>query len=218
MSGIFLKEGCWTNQHDKEVDLQVKKYVFAISGASGSIIGIRLLRELIKTSQVHLLISSQSFSIIKDEAGADWSGKTDAEIEKKIRKYFNSKRIFYHSEYNLAAPVSSGSFKTDGMLVVPCSMKTLSGIANGYANNLVERAADVTIKEGRMLLLSPREMPFSAIHLENMLKLARLGVKIAPPVPAFYQKPKKIDDLVDFMAGKILDMIGIEHKLFKRWY
>jgi len=196
----------------------MKKYIFAISGASGSIIGIRLLRELIKTSQVHLLISSQSFSIIKDEASADWSGKTDAEIEKKIRKYFNSKRIFYHNEYNLAAPVSSGSFKTDGMLVVPCSMKTLSGIANGYANNLVERAADVTIKEGRPLLLSPREMPFSAIHLENMLKLARLGVKIAPPVLGFYHKPKRIDDIVDFMAGKILDMIGIEHKLFKRWY
>jgi 4-hydroxy-3-polyprenylbenzoate decarboxylase len=96
-------------------------------------------------------------------------------------------------------------------------MKTLSGIANGYANNLIERAADVTIKEGRPLLLSPREMPFSAIHLENMLKLARLGVKIAPPVPAFYQKPKKLDDIVNFIVGKILDSFGIEHDLFKRW-
>jgi 4-hydroxy-3-polyprenylbenzoate decarboxylase len=103
------------------------------------------------------------------------------------------------------------------MLVVPCSMKTLAGIANGYAHNLTERAADVTIKEGRPLLLSPREMPFSAIHLENMLKLARLGVKIAPPVPAFYQKPKRLDDIVDFVAGKILDSFGVSHDLFKRW-
>lgn len=204
---------------------EMKRFIFAISGASGSIIGIRVLRELLKTSQVHLIISSQSFSIIKDETGIDWTIKKGSRvkgqelklIQNKIRKYFNSKRIFYHSEYDLSAPVSSGSFKTDGMFVVPCSMKTLSGIANGYANNLVERAADVTIKEGRPLLLSPREMPFSAIHLENMLKLAMLGVKIAPPVLGFYHKPKKIDDIVDFMAGKILDSMGIEHEIFKRW-
>lgn len=205
--------------------IEMKRFVFVISGASGPVIGIRVLRELLKTSQVHLIISSQSFSIIKDETGIDWTIKKGSRvkgqelklIQDKIRKYFSSKRIFYHSEYDLAAPVSSGSFKTDGMLVVPCSMKTLSGIANGYANNLVERAADVTIKEGRMLLLCPREMPFSAIHLENMLKLAMIGVKIAPPVSAFYHKPKKIDDMVDFMAGKILDSIGIEHDIFKRW-
>ena len=195
----------------------MKKYVFAISGASGSIIGIRVLKELIKHSEIHLVISSQSFSIIKDETGIDFSGKTSTETERKIRKHFNSKQIHYHSEYNLAAPISSGSFKTDGMLVVPCSMKTLSGIANGYANNLTERAADVTIKEGRTLLLSPREMPFSAIHLENMLKLARIGVKIAPPVLAFYHKPKKIEDMVDFIAGKILDAVGVEHEIYKRW-
>jgi len=96
-------------------------------------------------------------------------------------------------------------------------MKTLSGIAHGYANNLTERAADVTIKEGRPLLLSPREMPFSAIHLENMLKLARLGVTIAPPVPAFYHNPRSLDDVVDFVAGKIMDSFGIRHTLFKRW-
>ena len=195
----------------------MKKYVFAITGASGSIIGIRALKELAKNSEVHLLISSQSFSIIKDETGVDFSGKTSAETERKIRRHFDSKQIHYHSECDLAAPVSSGSFKTEGMLVVPCSMKTLSGIASGYANNLIERAADVTIKEGRTLLLSPREMPFSAIHLENMLKLSRIGVKIAPPVLAFYHKPKKIEDIVDFIAGKILDAVGVEHDIYKRW-
>lgn len=195
----------------------MKRYILAITGASGSVIGIRVLGALLKTSEVHLVISSQSFSIIRHETGIDWSGKDNAEIEGKIKRHFKSKRIRYYNETNLGAPVASGSFITDGMLVVPCSMKTLSGIANGYANNLIERAADVTIKEGRPLLLSPREMPFSAIHLENMLKLARLGVRIAPPVPAFYHQPDSLDDIIDFIAGKILDSFGIKHDLFKRW-
>jgi len=118
---------------------------------------------------------------------------------------------------NLSAPFASGSFRTDGMFIVPCSMKTLSGVANGYTENLIQRAADVTIKEGRRLVISPREMPFSAIHLENMLKLARLGVRIAPPVMGFYHKPRTIEDMVDFAAGKILDLMGIEHDIFRRW-
>lgn len=195
----------------------MKRYILAITGASGPIFGIRVVENLIKTSEVHLIISSQSFQIIAYETGMDWSGKTDKEVERKIRSHLKSKRVHYHSEHDLASPLSSGSFITGGMLVVPCSMKTLSGIAGGYANNLVERAADVTMKEDRPLLLSPREMPFSAIHLENMLKLARLGVKIVPPVPAFYPKPKDMNDIVDFVAGKILDSFGVEHTLFKRW-
>lgn len=195
----------------------MKRYILAISGASGSIIGIRVLENLVKVSEVHLIISSNSFSIIKEETGLNWFSKKEREIEKRIKKYLNTERIYYYNESNLAAPIASGSFLTSGMLIVPCSMKTLSGIANGYANNLTERAADVTIKEGRPLLLSPREMPFSAIHLENMLKLARLGVKIAPPIPAFYHKPQNIDDIIDFIVGKILDSFDIEHELFRRW-
>ena len=195
----------------------MKRYILAISGASGSVFGIRLLKHLIKRSEVHLIISSQSFSIISHETGIDWSAGTDIQKEKKIRAHLRSRRVYYHNELNLASPLSSGSFITHGMLVVPCSMKTLSGIAHGYANNLTERAADVTIKEGRPLLLSPREMPFSAIHLENMLKLARLGITIAPPVPAFYHKPGSLDDMVDFVAGKIMDSFGIRHTLFRRW-
>ncbi len=195
----------------------MKRYVVAISGASGPVIGIRLLKELVRTVEVYLIISSQSFSIIRQETGLDWSGRSDQDIERKIRASLKTKKIIYCNEKNMAAPVSSGSFRTDGMFIVPCSMKTLSGVATGYTENLVQRAADVTIKEGRPLLLAPREMPFSAIHLENMLKLARLGVKIAPPVPAFYQGPESLDDMVDFWAGKMLDAMGIGHKLFNRW-
>jgi len=195
----------------------VKKYILAITGASSAVIGIRVLKELLRTSEVHVLISSQAFSIIRDETGIDWSGKNENEIQKKLRKYFKEKNIYYYSENNLYAPVSSGSFVTNGMFVVPCSMKTLSGIANGYTNSLIERAADVIIKESRPLVISPREMPFSAIHLENMLKLSRLGVKIVPPVLGFYHNPKDINELVDFIAGKILDAMGIEHNIFKRW-
>ncbi len=196
----------------------MKSLVVAITGASGSIYSLRLIEELLKSrNRVYLVISKQAFSIVTTETGIDWSGKTESDIEKKIQKHFSSKNINYFSENNLYAPISSGSFLTDGMLVVPCSMKTLSGIASGYASNLIERAADVALKEGRKLLLAPREMPFNAIHLENMLKLARLGVKIVPPVPAFYHKPKDINDIVDFVVGKILDSIEVRHNLFKRW-
>ncbi len=196
----------------------MKSFIVAISGASGSIYGIRLVEELLKTvDNIYLCISRTSFLIINTETGLDWAGATTLETEQKIQKYYSSKKIRYFSEDNLAAPVSSGSFLTDGMFVVPCSMKTLSGIANGYANNLTERAADVVLKEGRPLILSPREMPFNEIHLENMLKLKKMGVSIVPPIPGFYHKPKDINDIVDFVVGKILDSAGIGHDLFKRW-
>ncbi len=195
----------------------MKKYILAITGATGPVIGLRVLRELVRAAEVHMVISGQSFSIMRDEAGVDLAGATEADIRRKVREFAGSENVFYYDEKNFESPISSGSFKTDGMFVVPCSMKSLSGIANGYSNSLVERAADVTIKEGRPLLLSPREMPFHAIHLENMLKLARLGVKIAPPVIGFYHEPKNIDDIVDFIAGKILDLMGIEHDIYKRW-
>ncbi len=191
----------------------MKRYILAITGASGPVFGMRVLGELLKTCHVHLVISQNTFPIILKETGADWSNDT----QYSVRKHFATDRLYFHDDKDMEAPVASGSFKTSGMLIVPCTMKTLSGVANGYANNLIERAADVTIKEGRPLLLSPREMPFSAIHLENMLKLARLGVRIAPPVPAFYHDPKDLDDIIDFVAGKILDNFGVEHELFKRW-
>jgi 4-hydroxy-3-polyprenylbenzoate decarboxylase len=194
----------------------MKSFIVTITGASGSVYGLRLVEALLKSgSTIHLTISHDAFIVLKVEEGIHLAGKKEA--GKKIQKYFASKNVHFYSDDNLLAPISSGSFVTDGMFVVPCSMKTLSGIANGYASNLIERAADVTVKEGRKLILSPREMPFSAVHLENMLKLSRLGVTIAPPIPAFYNKPKNVNDMVNFVVGKILDLAGVTHKLFKRW-
>lgn len=195
----------------------MKKYLLAMSGASGSAVGIRVLGELVKSSEVHMVISEQTFTILLNETGLDWSGAADSAVQEKIRSTMGSENIFFYNERDFTAPVSSGSFSTDGMFVVPCSMKSLSGIANGYTHTLIERAADVTIKEGRPLLISPREMPFNAIHLENMLKLARLGVKIAPPVIGLYHRPENLQEVMDFIAGKILDVMGIEHELFRRW-
>jgi len=195
----------------------MKKYVFAVTGATGPVLAVRVLQEVVRTAEVHLMISSQSFSIIRQETGIDWEGETEDAVQARVRKSLQTDNIYYYDEMDLAAPVSSGSFRTDGMCIVPCSMKTLSGIAQGYTENLIHRAADVTVKEGRQLVISPREMPFSAIHLENMLKLARLGVRIVPPVMGFYHGPKTIEDMVDFAAGKILDLMGIEHDIFRRW-
>jgi 4-hydroxy-3-polyprenylbenzoate decarboxylase len=195
----------------------MKRYVLAITGATGPVIGMRVLKELASSAEVHVVISAQSFSIIRDETDIDWTGDGDADIQRKIRIFTGAERVFYYGEKNFEAPVSSGSFRTDGMFVVPCSMKSLAGIAGGYSSSLIERAADVTIKEGRPLVLSPREIPFSAIHIENMLKLARLGVKIVPPVCGFYHKPGDIGDMIDFIAGKILDAMGVEHDIYTRW-
>jgi 4-hydroxy-3-polyprenylbenzoate decarboxylase len=198
--------------------MNTKRYVFAMTGASGQAVGLRALEELSRRAgEVHVLVSGPAFGILRDEAGADWQGDSEAAVTEKIRKDLGADNVHYWGERNFHSPVASGSFKTDGMLIVPCTMKTLAGVACGYAETLVERAADVTLKEGRRLLIAPREMPFSAIHLENMLKLARLGVVVAPPVAAFYSRPQSVDDLVGFLAGKILDAMGIENDLYPRW-
>jgi 4-hydroxy-3-polyprenylbenzoate decarboxylase len=123
----------------------------------------------------------------------------------------------YSDDSNLAAGTSSGTYKTDGMIIIPCSMKTLSSIANGYDETLVARTAGVTLKESRRLVLVPRETPLTAINLDNMLKLARLGVVILPPVTEFYTKPKSLDEMIDHIVGKCLDQFNIEHHLYNRW-
>lgn len=206
-------------------------YTVAITGASGSIYGVRLLTYLLKRKHtVYLTITKEGGLILKEEVGFDWledqvekemkpQKETEEEIEKKIRRDLKIKEasLHYFSEDNLSASISSGSAKVDAMIVIPCSMKSLSGIACGYANNLVERAADVMLKEGRTLFLVPRETPLNSIHLRNMLFLSEMGVKIIPAMPAFYSRPEKIDDLVNFVVGKVLDSLGIENNLFRRW-
>jgi 4-hydroxy-3-polyprenylbenzoate decarboxylase len=122
-----------------------------------------------------------------------------------------------YNEKDMDAPFTSGSFKTDAMVIVPCSMKTLAAIASGFSGNLITRSADVMIKEKRKLILVPRETPLSPIHLGNMLKLSRLGVTILPAMPGFYHKPKGLGDIIDFVVGKILDSLNIENELYQRW-
>jgi len=187
----------------------MKRFIIAITGASGTVYGLRLIEELFKNSELIVILSESAIHVMKTETEI----KSFDEFEKK----FSYKNIKIFHENEISAPSASGSYRTDGMFIVPCSMKTLSAIAHGYANNLITRAADVTIKEGRPLVISPREMPLSVIHLENMLKLAKIGVIIVPPQPAFYHKPEKIDDIVNFVVGKILDCMGVENNLFRRW-
>jgi len=181
------------------------KIIVGISGASGAIYGIRLLEELKKRKvETHLIMSRWGAVTIAKE--------TDYTVEQ-----VNALADKIYREDDVSAAISSGSFQTGGMIVAPCSMKTLSGIANGYAEDLMTRAADVCIKERRKLILVARETPLNAIHLENMLKLSRIGVEIMPPVPAFYSRPQSIDDIVNHTVGRIMDHIGLENRLFTRW-
>jgi 4-hydroxy-3-polyprenylbenzoate decarboxylase len=195
-----------------------KNYTAAITGASGSIYGIRLVEELLKAGcHVNLVISETGKDVLFHETGIDFRG-TEAEGQKKALSYFKKKGVLtFHDNSNLFASISSGSHKTDGMIIAPCSMGTLGRIASGHSQKLIERTADVVLKEKRRLVLVPRETPLNQIHLENMLRLSRMSVDIVPAMPAFYQRPKTVDDLVDFVIGKVLDLLGIEHGLFERW-
>ena len=195
-----------------------KNYTIAITGASGSIYGIRLVEELLKAGcYVNLVISETGKDVLLHETGIDLYG-TEAEASTKALKYFKKKgSITFFDNTNLFASVSSGSYKSDGMIIAPCSMGTLGRIASGHSQKLIERTADVMLKEKRRLILVPRETPLNQIHLENMLKLSKIGVDIVPAMPAFYQRPKTMDDLVNFVAGKVLDLLRIEHNLFERW-
>jgi len=184
----------------------VKRIVVGISGATGSIYGIKLLESLksIKGVETHLILSSWANKNIELE--------TSYSIE-EVTKMAD----WIHDFHNLGAPVASGSFLADGMVIAPCSMKTLSSVAHGYADNLISRAADVMLKERRRLVMVVRETPLNAIHLENMLKLSHAGAIIAPPMPAFYNLPQSIDDIVKHQVGRVLDMLGIKNNITKRW-
>ncbi len=180
--------------------------VVAITGATGAVYAVRLLEVLKEFPDIrtHLIASP-------------WGEETLAQETDYSKEYLYGLASCVYPYNDLGAKPSSGSFLTDGMIVCPCSMKTLSAIANGYDNNLISRAAGVMIKEGRKLVLCARETPLSAIHLENLLKLSRLGVRIVPPMPAFYNHPEKIGDIVDFHIMKVLDQFGLPFHGAKRW-
>ena len=181
------------------------RLTIAITGASGVIYGKRLLEELRRNNiETHLVISKAAKEIIKHELG------TSEEILEKLAGYV-------HEIDDWSAPIVSGSFQMDGMVIIPCSMKTLAGLASGFAENVILRAADVTLKEKRKLIIVPRETPLSAIHLRNMMELATQGVYILPAMPAFYHKPENLEDLVDFVVGRVLDQLNVEHCLYRRW-
>ena len=195
------------------------KYIVGITGASGAIYGIRLIEECLKAGhEIFLTITKSGRIVIKEELNLDLDLSVEM-IEERLLNYFNvSKEVFtYYDVDHISGAIASGSFRTDGMIISPCSMSTVSAIAQGSSNNLLERAADVILKEGKPMIMIPRETPLSAIHLENLLKLARLGVKIIPPMPSFYTHPKTIDDIVNNTIGRILDQLNIEHNLCKRW-
>ena len=184
---------------------EIKKIIVAITGASGAIYGIRLLAILRECNiETHLVISKSANLTIATEISF-----SIGDI-KKLADYV------YHPS-DIGAKISSGSFKVNGMIIAPCSMKTLSAIASGMENDLIVRSAAVIIKEQKKLALMVRETPLSAIHLENMLKLARIGVAICPPVPAFYNNPVTLDDIINHSVARILDLFNIETNLVKRW-
>lgn len=181
------------------------KIVVGISGGSGSIYAVSLLKALQQLDiETHLVVTTMGEYVTEHECGIG------LEELKGMATYF-------HDNKNFAAPIASGSFKVDGMVVIPCSMKTLSSVANGFSDSLLTRACDVTIKEKRKMVLVPRETPLSPIHLENMLKLSKIGVTIFPPSPGFYNHPESIEDIVLNMTGRILDMLGIDNNLVNRW-
>jgi len=184
---------------------QRPRLIVCMTGATGAIYGVRLLEALSHVPvETHLVVSRWAETTIAAETA--W----------KVRQVRELADVSY-DEDDLAAPLSSGSFDTTAMIVAPCSMHTLAAVANGISGNLIQRAAEVHLQERRKLVLLVRESPMSVIHLENMLRVARAGAIIAPPVPAFYARLESLDDMVDHTVGRVLDLVGVEHHLVRRW-
>src|SRR5688572_956776 len=181
------------------------KIIVAITGATGAIYGVRILQRMREAGvETHLVISR-------------WGARTLVHETPHSREHVESLADVSYAPGDMGAAISSGSFRTDGMIVAPCSAKTLAAIAHGFGDNLIHRAADVVLKERRRLVLAVREAPLSDIHLENMLKLSRMGAVILPPLPAFYTHPRTIDDVIDHTVGRMLDQFGIEMRGAARW-
>ena len=191
----------------------------AVTGASGAIYALRTIRALMMAGvHIDLIVSEWGWMLLKEEGGFE---SKRADFREFLRERFgeglDSGTLTQHGLGDLAASISSGSVRNGGMVVVPCSMKTLSGIANGTSGTLVERAADVTLKERRPLILVPRETPMNLIQLRNMVAVSEAGAILVPAMPAFYQNPQTFDDLADFIAGRILNLLDIPHSLFPTW-
>ena len=196
-----------------------KTICLALTGASGMPYGIRLLECLLAAGcRVQLLYSQVAQIVARQEMDLELPSRaSDAQSMLRERYAALPGELNVYGRDEWFAPVASGSNAPDAMVVCPCTMGTLAAIAQGLASKLIERAADVVIKEGRKLILVPRETPFSAIHLENMLRLSRAGVVILPPSPGFYHRPQRVDDLVDFVVARILDQLDVAHELMLRW-
>ena len=191
----------------------------ALSGASGMAYGLRLLECLLAADmRVYLLVSQAAHIVAKQELGVALPARA-SDLERQLSEGLDARdgqlRVFGRDDWN--APVASGSNPADAMVVCPCSMGTLAAIAHGLSDNLIERAADVMLKERRPLVLVPRETPLSTIHLDNMLQLARAGAVILPPAPGFYHRPQSVEAIVDFIVARILDQLGVQHELMARW-
>lgn len=198
--------------------MKLERLFLALSGASGSIYGLRLARELCRSGfDLTVTVSRSGQLVCNDETGLDLSGDRERAAERLRRHLGVEGRIRLVDCDDLFVGAASGSAAPDAMIVAPCSMGSLARIATGVSGNLIERVADVMLKERRPLVLVPRETPLSEIHLENMLKLARAGARIVPAMPGFYHRPATLDDLIDFVVGKVLDQLGVQHALYRRW-
>ncbi|HEV2225903.1 MAG TPA: UbiX family flavin prenyltransferase [Nitrososphaerales archaeon] len=181
------------------------RLVVGISGGSGVIYGVRMLEALKRTgAETHLIMTQAAKETLVLE--------TDYSVS-----HVEGLSSYNYRINDIAALPASGSYQTDGMIVIPCSMKSLAGIAVGYEDNLLIRAAAVTLKENRKLVLVPRETPLTTIHIENMLRVANAGAIVVPAMPGFYYRPKSVDDMIDYVVGKVLDILGVEHELYRRW-
>lgn len=197
----------------------MKTIAVALTGASGMAYGLRLIECLLAADCTVQLVYTQAAQIVaRQELDLALSGNTQ-ETAQLLRQRFGAaeNRLLVYGREEWFAPIASGSNPPDAMVVCPCTMGTLAAIAHGLSSNLIERAADVCLKEGRKLILAPREMPFSTLHLENMLQLSRLGAVIMAPNPGFYNRPQTLEELVDFVVARMLDQLGISNTLFSRW-
>lgn len=196
---------------------EIREFIVALTGASGSVYGLRLISELLRSGErVNLVMTAAGRQVLQHETGIEWSEEIKVQRH-QVQEHFTSIAVDCVAIDDFWTGAASGSAAADAMIVIPCSMGTVGRIAAGLSSNLLERAADVMLKENRTLVIVPRETPFNTIHLQNLLRLSQAGAVILPAMPGFYHKPESMADLVDFVVGKVLDQLKVKHSLFERW-